>query len=49
MKASIYQCAGNDDGALSMLLRAEQAVASINEDDAFLKQACLASVLSEIG
>ncbi|CAM9330078.1 unnamed protein product [Scytosiphon promiscuus] len=49
MKASIHQCAGNDDEALSLLLRADEAVESINEYDEFLRQACLASVLSEMG
>lgn len=49
MEASIHQYMGNDDEALSALLKAYQAVASLDEDDAFLKHSRLASVLNDIG
>lgn len=48
-KASIYQSAGSDTDALSTLLRVDEAVDSIHQGEIFLREALLATVLSEMG
>lgn len=49
LESSVYQCMGQDDDALSTLLRADGAVTSIHQDDYFLREALRATVLSEMG
>ena len=49
IEASIYQSAGCDDVAMSTLLRADEAVDSIHQDDVFLRETLSATVLSEMG
>lgn len=49
LEASIYQSAGCDDVAMSTLLRANEAIDSIHQDDVFLRETLSATVLSEMG
>lgn len=50
MEASVCQSAGRDDDALSALLGADKAVATINQcGGSVLREAVTAFVLSEMG
>lgn len=49
LEASVYQSMGRDDDAISTLLRADEAVTSIHQEDVFLREALRATVFSEMG